>query len=83
MEKETARDLTRTLDWYQTHTQYEDYIKNTTSGSATAYWMRTVPNDSGTYASVISSTGQTAALAANSSNGIAALFRLGLDLDLD
>ena len=34
MEKETARDLTRTLDWYQEHNQYTDFIKNATGQSS-------------------------------------------------
>lgn len=76
---DSARTLTRTLDYYQTHNQTSDFIKYNSSSTATAYWTRAVPSNGNTYIRVISATGQTSNMAATTTTiGVAPLFKVAL-----
>ena len=74
---DSARTLTRTLDYYQTHNQPADFIKYNSSSTVTAYWTRAVPSNGNTYIRVISTSGQTSNMAATTTTiGVAPLFRV-------
>jgi len=74
---DSARTLTRTLDYYQTHNQSSDFIKYNSSNSATAYWTRAVPSNGNTYIRVISASGPTSNMAATTTTiGVAPLFKV-------